>query len=68
VLANAALRLSCDSRCVDAPLEGFVWDARAEATTETACFDLGSWPSDVLMDIFGESLGDSDARGCRFLS
>jgi hypothetical protein len=45
-----------------------VWDARAEATTETACFDLGSWPSDVLMDIFGESLGDSDARGCRFLS
>jgi hypothetical protein len=55
----------CSSRCVDAPLEGLVRDVRASVTTEVACFDPGSLPNVVLGVFLGESLGDSDARGCR---
>jgi hypothetical protein len=43
-----------------------VWDARAEATVDVACFASRSWLGDMLGDILGESLNDGDARGCRF--
>lgn len=46
-----------------APLEGFVWDDRAEATVDVACFASRSWLGDMLGDILGESLGNVDARG-----
>jgi hypothetical protein len=34
--------------------------ARTVATTEAACFDLGSWPFNVLEGILIESIGDGD--------
>ena len=37
--------------------------ARTVATTEAACFDLGSWPFNVLEGILIESIGDGDVCG-----
>ena len=56
----------CGSRRVDAPLEGFVWDARAAAMMKAAYFDLVFWHGDVLGDILDESLSAYDTHGRRF--
>ena len=40
--------------------------AVAVAMAEAACFDLGSWPNNVLVGILGKSLGDGDACGRHF--
>jgi hypothetical protein len=63
--ANVALRvLRQPTRWC--PSGGVCAETRAVATAEAACFDLGSWPNDVLEVILGESLGDGDARGRHF--
>jgi hypothetical protein len=62
---DAALRLLWQPvrRC---PSGGVCAEARAVETAEATCFDLGSWPFDVLDGILGENLGDGDIRGRHF--
>jgi hypothetical protein len=62
--ADATLRLLRQParRC---PSEGVCAGARAVATAEAACFDLGPG-LDVLEGILGESIGEDDACGRHF--